>query len=418
MSPKVGILTIGDELLNGSLVDTNSSVIASRLAQIGLAVQEVRTLPDSTSVITAGIRNMASKFDILILTGGLGPTADDLTTASVARAFDRPCHLSEAARQMIKDYCQMRGRSPHERDHKSAEFPIGANPLRNPCGTAPGLHLSTDILELFAVPGVPSEMRAILEESILPFLQQRFKLPRLEPERILTLIGIAEPQVEEELTDITFPPDVTIAFGVEFPFVQLKLRATGDEATSRLDLAVQAACAHFAERVVAFDRQTIAERTGELLSTTGTSFALAESCTGGLISKLLTDAPGASDFLERAGVTYANSAKADWLGVNEQILEQEGSVSEACARAMAEGVREAANCDLGLSVTGIAGPDGGTDEKPVGTVYIGLADATGTNVVRHQFLGDRQQVRMRTACTALAMIQQHLKDTENGSRPG
>ena len=416
MSPRVGILTIGDELLNGSLVDTNSRVIADRLAQIGLKVHEVRTLPDTTKVIASGIRKMAASFDILILTGGLGPTADDLTTAAIARAFDRPCHQNETALQLIEDYCQMRGRPPHKRDHKSAEFPIGANPLPNPCGTAPGLHLSTDALELFALPGVPSEMLAILETSILPFLQQRFGLPRIEPERILTLIGISEPQVEEELSAITFPNGISIAFGVEFPFVQLKLRASGDGAASRLDLAVQVACTHFSRQVVAFNRQTIAERTGELLVTAGKSLALAESCTGGLISELLTDAPGASDFLERAGVTYANSAKIDWLGVTQKILDQDGAVSEACARAMAEGIRSAADSDLGLSITGIAGPDGGTEEKPVGTVFIGLSDASETNVVRHQFSGDRQQVRLRTACTALAMIQHHLLDSNNAAQ--
>ena len=413
MSPTVGILTIGDELLNGSLVDTNSSVIADRMAQIGLTVQEVRTLPDSVKVIAAGIKKMASTFDILILTGGLGPTADDLTADCIARAFGRPCHLNETAQQMIDDYCRKRGRPPHARDHKSAEFPIGANPLRNPCGTAPGLHLSTDMSELFALPGVPSEMLAILEESILPLLQNHFELPQLEPERILTLIGISEPQVEQELSDISFPPGISIAFGVEFPFVQLKLRAGGNDAASRLDQAVKAADVHFAGQVVAYDRQTIAERTGELLQASRKTLALAESCTGGLISKLLTDAPGASNFLERGGVTYANSAKTEWLGVTQQILDQDGAVSEACARAMAEGIRTAAGSDLGLSITGIAGPDGGTEEKPVGTVFVGLADAIDTNVVRHQFSGDRQQVRLRTAYTALAMIQHHLLDSKN-----
>lgn len=415
MKPTVGILTIGDELLNGSLSDTNSRVIADRLAQIGLQVLEVRTLPDSTDAIVSGIRSMAESFDILLLTGGLGPTADDLTSDAIARAFERPCHLNETAQQMIEDYCRKRGRPPHARDQKSAEFPIGANPLRNPCGTAPGLHLLTGPLELFAMPGVPSEMLAILEDSILPRLQQRFALPRLVPERILTLIGIAEPQVEAELSAIAFPPDIEIAFGVDFPFVQLKLRAAGVEASTRLDFAVQAASAHFAERVVAFDRQTIAERTAELLLSAGASLALAESCTGGLISKLLTDAPGASDFLERGGVTYANSAKVDWLGVKQETLDLEGAVSAACAKEMAEGIRETSACDLGLSVTGIAGPDGGSDDKPVGTVFIGLATETGVDVVRHQFSGDRQQVRMRTACTALAMIQQHLTSEADDS---
>jgi nicotinamide-nucleotide amidase len=408
LSPTVGLLTIGDELLNGSLTDTNSGVIARQLAEIGLAVQEVRTLPDATSAIVDGIRQMAETVDIMILTGGLGSTVDDLTVAAVAKAFDRRSRPNKSALQLIEEYCRKRGRPPHPRDYKSAEFPDGASPLRNPSGTAPGLYLSTDTVELFALPGVPTEMLAILAESILPFLQQRFDLNRLEPERIVTLIGIAEPQVEAELADIEFPPDVVIAFGVSFPFVQLKLRANGEGASGRLEQAVQLASAHFSDRVVAFDQQTIAERTGELLRLNGKTLALAESCTGGLISKLLTDAPGASDFLERSGVTYANSAKADWLNVSQQILDQEGAVSTACARAMAEGVRTAAGSDLALSVTGIAGPNGGTADKPVGTVFIGLTDANATTVLRHQFSGNRQQVRMRTACTALAMIQQYL----------
>jgi len=409
LSPSVGLLTIGDELLNGSLTDTNSAVIAQHLAEIGLAVQEVRTLPDTISSIANGIREMTKSFDILILTGGLGSTVDDLTFAAVAKAFNRQSRLNETALQLIEEFCQRRGRPMHRRDRKSAEFPDGTSPLRNPCGTAPGLYLSTDTVELFALPGVPTEMVAILEESILPFLQQRFCLSRLEPERIVTLIGMAEPQVEEELSDLELPPKVTIAFGVSYPFVQLKLRAQGDDAATRLDQAVKTVSDYFNEKIVAFDQQTIAERTGELLRSSGKTLALAESCTGGLIGKLLTDAPGASDFLERGAITYANSAKADWLGVKQQILDQEGAVSSACAEAMAIGVRIAAGSDLGLSVTGVAGPDGGTDEKPVGTVYIGLSDGNKNTVVRHQFPGNRQQVRMRTACTALAMLQRHLK---------
>ena len=164
MSPTVGLLTIGDELLNGSLTDTNSGVIARQLAEIGLAVQEVRTLPDTISAIVDGIRQMAETFDIMILTGGLGSTVDDLTVAAVAKAFDRRSRPNKSALQLIEEYCRKRGRPPHPRDYKSAEFPDGASPLRNPSGTAPGLYLSTDTVELFALPGVPTEMLAILDE--------------------------------------------------------------------------------------------------------------------------------------------------------------------------------------------------------------------------------------------------------------
>jgi nicotinamide-nucleotide amidase len=401
-------MTIGDELLNGSLTDTNSGVIAKRLAEVGLSVQEVRTLPDTVQSIVTGIRQMAESFDVLILTGGLGSTVDDLTVSAIAKAFERRSGLNEAALQLIEEFCQKRGRPPHRRDRKSAEFPVGASPLRNPCGTAPGLFLSTDEVELFALPGVQAEMLAILDDSILPFLQQRFTLSRLEPERLLTLIGISEPQVEEELASLIFPEGVSIAFGVTFPFVQLKLRASGENAATRLNQAMLSAAGHFSESIVASDQQSIAERTADLLLKCKKTLSLAESCTGGLISKLLTDAPGASSFFERGGVTYANSAKIDWLGVNEEMLIQEGAVSADCAKAMAEGIRIAANTDLGLSVTGVAGPEGGTDEKPVGTVYLALADSQGTVVRHHQFSGDRQQIRMRTACTALAMIQRHL----------
>ncbi len=410
MSPSVGLLTIGDELLNGSLTDTNSSVIAQRLAEIGLAVQEIRTLPDAILAIADGIRQMTQACDIVIMTGGLGSTIDDLTVAAVARAFDRQNRPNAAALQLIEEYGRKRGRPPHPRDLKSANFPDGATPLRNPCGTAPGLYFSTDTVELFALPGVPTEMLAILNESILPFLQQRFTLTRLEPERIVTLLGIAEPQVEKELEQLLLPPEVAIAFGVTFPFVQLKLRAQGAAAADRLEQACSVVTAHFKEQVVASDRQTIAEQTAAQLTLARKTLSLAESCTGGLISKLLTDAPGASNFFERGGVTYANSAKTDWLCVSRKILDQDGAVSAACARAMAQGIRLAARTDIGLSVTGIAGPDGGSIEKPVGTVFIALADENKTVVTEHRFSGTRQQIRMRAACAALALIQRHLRD--------
>ncbi|PLX99839.1 MAG: damage-inducible protein CinA [Desulfuromonas sp.] len=407
--PKIAILAIGDELLNGSLSDTNSAAIARLLAQDGFIISEVRIVGDETGSMTSAVAELAGRFDVLITTGGLGPTTDDLTAEALAVACGTELALNEDALRLVDAYFERLGRPKHQRNIKSATMPIGATPLQNPRGTAPGIQLQRGTCQIFSLPGVPDEMTAMIDSAIRPELVRIFGRQPYEPERILTLFGIPEPLVEEKLLAVGLPVGVALAFGVEFPLVLVKLRATGANAAGRLDQAVAIVESVYIEQIVARGSATLADTTAAMLIESGKTLALAESCTGGLIGKMLTDIPGSSAFLDRGAITYSNQAKHDWLNVSKKILEEEGAVSESCARAMAEGIRQSAATDYALAVTGIAGPDGGTTEKPVGTVFVGLAGPAGTIVERYQFTGDRGRIRMRTACAGLAMLQQRLR---------
>lgn len=248
----------------------------------------------------------------------------------------------------------------------------------------------------------------MLRAAVLPRLEEEYPEAAPRRQRILRLFGLAEPQCEELLAGIDLPPGVEVAFAVDFPEIQVKLRAAGEDAESRLDraeVAARRACDQF---LVATGEESLAGNVARLLTNAELTLALAESCTGGLIAKLLTDLPGASVFFQGGAVTYANRAKQEWLGVSEAILAGPGAVSADCAKAMAQGIRRAAGSDLALAVTGIAGPDGGTPQKPVGTVFIALADRNETTAQGFRFPGDRQAVRTLTAFTALAWLRRHL----------
>jgi nicotinamide-nucleotide amidase len=225
---------------------------------------------------------------------------------------------------------------------------------------------------------------------------------------VLKVFGLSEPKTEALLDTILLPEGIQVAFGVDFPFVHVKLRACGDTARARLEQSERLARQTLGEYVFATGTDSLAATVGQQLTTAGQTLALAESCTGGLIAKLLTDLPGASAFLERGAVTYANSAKRDWLQVPELLLEQHGAVSAECAVAMARGIRLAAGTDMGLAVTGIAGPDGGTPTKPVGTVFIAMTTATTERVKGYRFPGDRDSVRQLSACMGLDWLRRHL----------
>jgi nicotinamide-nucleotide amidase len=225
---------------------------------------------------------------------------------------------------------------------------------------------------------------------------------------VLKIFGISEPKIEEILTAASLPEGVRLAFGVDFPLVHAKFRASGQAAGALLDRAELEARKVLGDAVVACGRETLAENVVSLFVAAGRSLSLAESCTGGLIAKLLTDVPGASAFFERGAVTYANSAKQEWLGVPDSILRELGAVSEDCALAMARGMRDAAGTDLALAVTGIAGPGGGTEEKPVGTVYLALATPEGVTARRFRFSGTRESVRLMAAHAGLDWLRRHL----------
>lgn len=409
MSVSIAVLTIGDELLNGEMADTNTAAIARRLAAHGYPVRESLCVRDEMDDIVAALQLMADRRAVLIVTGGLGPTADDLTAEAAATAFGRPLEENPVALEEIRAYFLRHNLTMHPRNDKQARLPAGVEILTNRLGTAPGFRFDTGHCDCFFLPGVPTEMVAMLEEAVLPGLEREHGEGLPTRERILKVFGLSEPKSEALLAAAGLPEKVQTAFGVDFPFVHVKLRASGSEAEKMLAQAEPLARRALGDFVVAVDGASLAQTVARLLTGKGKTLALAESCTGGWIAKQLTDLPGASAFLERGAVTYANSAKSDWLKVPGSLLETHGAVSAECARAMAQGIREAAKVDVALSVTGIAGPDGGTPDKPVGTVFIGLATAAGEEVKGYRFSGDRETVRRLSACMALDRLRRHLE---------
>ena len=416
MSLKIAVLAVGDELLNGEMSDTNTMRIARCLGAHGLTLRESRAVADAEVDIVEALLDLARRQDLVIVTGGLGPTADDLTARAAARAFERRLILSDEALQQIREHCRRSGRPMHAGDEKQALLPQKATILPNPVGSAPGFLLRQGDKDIFFLPGVPTEMAAILEQSILARLLERAGGAFPRQERVLKVFGLSEPKTEERLAG-SLPAGVTLAFGVDFPFVHVKLRAAGEEAETLLDRAELAARQALDNNVVAIGTGSLVQTVARQMTTAGLTLSLAESCTGGLIAKLLTDLPGASAFLERGAVTYANSAKGDWLGIPADLIAREGAVSEACALAMARGIRRAAGTDVALAVTGIAGPNGGTPGKPVGTVYLALAAADAEQVRGYRFGGEREQIRTLSACMALDWLRRYLGARAAGTPP-
>lgn len=414
MTLKIAVLTVGDELINGEMADTNTARIARILGGHGYVLRESLTVGDIETDIEEALLALATRRDVVIVTGGLGPTADDLTARSAARALKRRLIVHEEALEQIRGYFLRAGKEMHPRDERQALLPQKGTILPNPVGVAPGFRLHHNGRDLFFLPGVPDEMAAMLEGSVIPHLQERSGGVSPGRERIFTLFGLSEPQVEEILSGHPLPEGVEVAFGVDYPYVLLKLRSKGPSAEARLDRAEPPVRRLFDRHLAAAGGDSPVETVARLLTAAGLTLSLAESCTGGLLAAQLTEVSGASAFLERGAVTYANSAKEAWLGVPGTLLETEGAVSEGCALAMARGIRKGAGTDIGLAITGIAGPTGGTLQKPVGTVYFALT-APGIEKVRgYRFTGDRGRVRRMATCMALDWLRSYLVDRLDG----
>lgn len=411
---RIAILTIGDELLNGDLADTNTAAIAGLLIRHSLPVHEAATVGDKETGIASALLRLTATHDAVVITGGLGPTEDDRTAKAAAAAFNRPLSLNDKALQQIRARFRIMKRDMPPANEKQAMLPGRSSVIANRNGTAPGFHLQHHQTDLYFLPGVPREMLAMLDEYIVPSLLCRFPDPPMLCQQTITVLGLPEPEIESRITKASLPEEVELAFNVDLPMVRVKLRARGKGAPKLVDRAEVVVRRALGEHIVGFGDETLAATTAKHLISAGLTLSLAESCTGGLIAKLLTDQAGASTFLDRSVVTYANSAKIDCLHLPEEILEQHGAVSEACAIAMARGVKTTSLTDIGLAVTGIAGPDGGTDDKPVGTVFLAMACPDGERVERFHFHGNREQVRMRTACTALDWLRRQAMHRSSG----
>lgn len=408
------ILGTGDELTTGRTVDTNANFIADKLSTCGLDVVAILTVGDYPERMAWAWREGLRLAELVVSTGGLGPTADDLTTDTIGTVTGRRLILDPVVADRIRQMFAAMNRVMPENNLKQAQFPEGAVLIPNGLGTAPGFRLSLDTewgaRHLVVLPGVPREMKPMLEDQVIPWLAAARGKREVVLSRTFQTFGLSESALDELVAGAIAADEARIAFRAAFPQISVRLTVEAEraEAEARLAQLGERLRDRIAEYVYGEGDTTMEEVVGQLLRAQGKTLAVAESCTGGLVGHRLTNVPGSSAYLLGDLVAYANAAKERLLAVSADTLAQHGAVSEETAREMAIGVRGATGADIGLSTTGIAGPDGGTPDKPVGTVCIALAASGACVSRRYQLWGTRDWVKLLTSQIALDWIRRFL----------
>jgi nicotinamide-nucleotide amidase len=414
MIRRVALLSTGDELVTGRTVDTNANFITDKLVAIGLDVVAILVVGDYPDRIRWAWEQALDQADVVLSTGGLGPTADDRTTETIAALTGRPLLLDESIAERIRQMFAAMGRVMPENNLKQAHFPEGATVIPNALGTAPGFRLAIEhggrTRHLVVLPGVPREMKPMLEQSVIPWLQGEGGTGDVFVSRVFQTFGLSESALDEMVARCISEDEARIAFRAAFPQISVRLTVQDDPARAapRLEALAARLRAHLGEFVYGEGDTNMETVVGHLLAQRGLTLALAESCTGGLVGDRITDVPGSSAWLLGGVVAYSNAAKVAQLGVAEATLERHGAVSEQTAEEMAIGARRAFGSDLGLAITGIAGPDGGTAEKPVGTVCFALASSSGVISRRYKLWGTRDWVKILSSQVALDWVRRHL----------
>jgi len=403
------VLSIGTELTRGELANGNGVWLGAELTALGFEVIEHAVIDDDRGRIVDALRRLAPRVRVVVATGGLGPTTDDVTTDAVAAALGVPLARDAASLDHIRRRIEKAGRTMSPTNAKQADFPAGGDILPNPIGTAPGFAVRMGECVAFFMPGVPREMKRMFEEQVAPRIRA-LASNNLFQLRLRTF-GLPESVVGEKLDGVEQAfAGTTIGYRAHFPEIEVKVLARAASYSSARELCERATAevrARLGAYVYGDAEDTFAGVVGRALRARGWTLAIAESCTGGLVGHMLTREPGASDFLLLDAVTYANSAKSRVLGVDADAIRWHGAVSSEVAGAMAEGAKRVASADVALGLTGIAGPGGGTDAKPVGTVYMALARPDGTTEVAHRvFGGDRAQIQTLAAYAGLRMVRE------------
>lgn len=410
-------IAIGSELLLGGRVDTNSLFVADRLAACGVELRYKTIVGDELSDIVAVLKTAAQRARVVIITGGLGPTIDDLTREAVAQATGNRLGRRKAALDGMIARLAAWGRTPTRAQFRQAMIPAGADMLPNPVGTAPGFALIWKGTFFAALPGVPREMEPMFQDGVLPCLQAWMssrKTLRATPmiRRVLHTSGVPESVVDQKLEGL-LPKGSVIQLGIYASPMEVMVSLTGPDKESRpvtIDALFEDARARLGAIVYGEEGDTMESVVGRLLTEQHLTLALAESCTGGLIGHRLTQVPGSSSYVDRGVVCYSNRAKVELLGVSPELLDRHGAVSAEVAAAMARGIRERSGVSVGLSVTGIAGPGGATETKPVGLVYVGL-DGGANEAMTKEFRfhgGDRSVIKQRSSQAALDLLRRWL----------
>lgn len=411
---QAAIISIGDELVLGQTVDTNSAYLSERLASRGIMPVMHVTIADDQCATADAIRRACDFADLILVTGGLGPTDDDLTRQAMADVLGVPLVRDEAALREIAAFFARRQRPMNPRNEIQAMCPAGAVMLHNPVGTAPGIKAAVGPrhTQVFCLPGVPGEMYAMYDLHIGPHLEASGHRPTLLTTKLNTF-GMGESDVAALLGDLMRRDrNPIVGTTVSGGIVSVRIRsafADAGESQRQLDDTIARVRTHLGDIVFSRDEVTLSQIVGESLRRRRMTLATAESCTGGLIGELLTQVPGASDYYRGGFITYCDDLKTQLLGVPPEVLRQHGAVSEPCTGAMAEGALRNSGADIAVSVTGIAGPDGGTADKPVGTICFGVAQRNhATETHRLMLGGDRAFIRLRAAYTALNLVRQKL----------
>ena len=407
------IVSIGTELLLGHTVNTNAAYLSKELAKVGVNVYYHTVVGDNRKRLLGALRQAIKRSEIVITTGGLGPTVDDITVEALASISKRKLVFKPQILRRIKLKFRKRGLAFPETNRRQAYIPEGATVMRNPSGTAPGLILKMAKNRfLIALPGVPGEMKDITQTALIPFLKRKIRVKAIIASKTLKTVGLPESVVNEKVADLLkLGPEVTMGIYPHPGQVDLRITArAGDKSTANklIGKVEKEIRQRLGNIIYGKDGDTLEAVVGKLLKQQNKKLAVAESCTGGLITHRITNVPGSSAYFLLGITAYSNRIKSALVGINSQIIKRHGAVSRKVALLLAEDARRIAKSSVALGITGIAGPAGGTKSKPVGTVYIALSADNSQQVKKHSFLGNRQAIKQKTSQAALDMMRRYL----------
>jgi nicotinamide-nucleotide amidase len=413
MGLKIEIIGIGNELVTGRVSDKNTGYAAARLHSFGFEVSRIVLIGDQPRLIRTALKKAEKRADAVLVTGGLGGTQDDVTVETIGKTFHRPLVLHQGFQRQIKRFLTKMSIPWDPIFEKMAWLPEGVE-LFHPRPKACGFMMLEKGKPFFFLPGVPAEMHRFLDRQILPYLMQRWPGQEVVRQRVYKIFGLLEPEINEKLKYLESNyKSLQLGFYPNFPEHHLTVLVRSEKvlgAERLLDAIEKEIEEKISRHLISKNGQALEEVVGELLQQKKMTLAVAESCTGGLIGHRITSVPGSSGYFDRGLIVYSNRAKTELLGIPKRVLTRHGAVSQKTAQLMAEGIRRQSGSDLGLAVTGIAGPGGGTLEKPVGTVWIALASAQGSKTDRFLFKGRRDQIKILTAYTALNWVRRTLLD--------
>ncbi len=409
------LLTIGDEILYGQIVDTNSQWMSVELDKVGIKVIRKTTVGDQEDQILTAFAEAENRADIILITGGLGPTSDDLTKPLLAKYFNCELQINEEALAEVTEFFVSRGRELTEMNKQQAALPTACLKITNPIGTAPGMWFEKKGKVFMSMPGVPHEMKKMMTERVIPKLLQTFKMPVIVHQLVRT-VGIGESFLAEKISnwEKALPPSIKLAYLPSLGEVKLRLTAFGDDKgqlRSMIDHQVELLKPIAGEYIYGLGEEGLEISIGKLLKQKGLTLAVAESCTGGYLSHLITSVPGSSDYFLGSIIPYGYEIKMRQLGVKPEILEQNGAVSEPTIIEMANLVRAKFNTSIGVATSGIAGPGGATPDKPVGTVWIAYSDKHHTVTKKLQLSKDRMINIKMSSAAVLNLIRLNLPNS-------